>query len=74
MQEQMQGNAVVGTVTADAHFHMQFADAAYFHYFGDDAVYSILRSVHSEDEARLVAEAEALALALLAVVVVGVLL
>ncbi len=42
-----------GNVTTDAHFHMQYADAAYFHYFGDDVIYSILRTVHEADTERL---------------------
>lgn len=54
MAEQWCSNAVdVGCVTTDAHFHMLYADAAYFHYFGDDVIYSILRTVHEADAERL---------------------
>ncbi|MBR5364495.1 MAG: GGDEF domain-containing protein [Oscillospiraceae bacterium] len=42
-----------GCVTTDAHFHMLYADAAFFHYFGDDGIYSILRTVHDADTERL---------------------
>lgn len=49
-----------GSVTTDAHFHMQYADAAYFHYFGDDVVYSILRTVHEGDTERLLSAAASL--------------
>lgn len=49
-----------GSVTTDAHFHMEYADAAYFHYFGDDVVYSILRTVHETDTERLLSAAAAL--------------
>lgn len=52
--------AVIGNVTTDAHFHMQYADAAYFHYFGDDVIYSILRTVHDADTERLLQTAQAL--------------
>ncbi len=44
----------VGCVTTDAHFHMQYADADYFRYFGDDVIYSILRTIHEADSERLV--------------------
>lgn len=44
----------VGCVTTDAHFHMQYADADYFRYFGDDVIYSILRTIHETDSERLV--------------------
>ena len=50
----------VGRVTTDAHFHMQYADAAFFHYFGDDVIYSILRTVHEADAERLLAAAGSL--------------
>ncbi|MBR6418853.1 MAG: GGDEF domain-containing protein [Oscillospiraceae bacterium] len=49
-----------GNVTTDAHFHMEYADAAYFHYFGDDVVYSILRTVHEADTERLLSAAASL--------------
>ena len=49
----MQKNGIVGSVTTDAHFHMMYADAAFFHYFGDDVIYSILRTVHDADTERL---------------------
>lgn len=45
--------AMIGSVTTDAHFHMEYADAAFFHYFGDDVIYSILRTVHEADTERL---------------------
>ena len=45
--------SMIGNVTTDAHFHMLYADAAYFHYFGDDVIYSILRTVHDADTERL---------------------
>ncbi len=51
---------MIGTVTTDAHFHMLYADAAYFHYFGDDVIYSILRTVHEADTERLLQTASAL--------------
>ena len=47
--------AIIGNVTTDAHFHMLYADAGYFHYFGDDVIYSILRTVHEADTDRLLA-------------------
>ena len=47
--------AIIGNVTTDAHFHMLYADADYFHYFGDDVIYSILRTVHEADTERLLA-------------------
>lgn len=50
----------LGCVTTDAHFHMQYADAAYFHYFGNDVIYSILRTVHEADSERLVEVAHSL--------------
>lgn len=50
----------VGSVTTDAHFHMQYADAAFFHYFGDDVIYSILRTVHEADSERLLQTAGSL--------------
>jgi len=49
-----------GNVTTDAHFHMLYADAAFFHYFGDDVIYSILRTVHEDDTDRLAAAASAM--------------
>lgn len=53
-------SALLGTVTADAHFHMVYADAAFFHYFGDDVIYSILRTVHEADTERLLSLAQSL--------------
>lgn len=52
--------APVGNVTTDAHFHMLYADAAFFHYFGDDVIYSILRTVHEADAERLLQLAQSL--------------
>lgn len=49
-----------GCVTTDAHFHMVYADAAFFHYFGDDVIYSILRTVHDADTERLLGLAHGL--------------
>lgn len=49
-----------GCVTTDAHFHMLYADAAFFHYFGDDVIYSILRTVHEADTERLLGLAHSL--------------
>ena len=49
-----------GCVTTDAHFHMSYADAAFFHYFGDDVIYSILRTVHDADTERLLQLAHSL--------------
>ena len=51
---------LLGSVTTDAHFHMQYADASFFHYFGDDVIYSILRTVHEADTERLLRAAERL--------------
>ena len=51
---------IIGNVTTDAHFHMLYADADYFHYFGDDVLYSILRTVHDADTERLLETAAAL--------------
>lgn len=51
---------LIGHVTTDANFHMLHADAAYFHYFGDEVVYSILRTVHEDDTDRLLALAGSL--------------
>ena len=52
--------ANIGNVTTDAHFHMLYADADYFHFFGDDVIYSILRTVHDADTERLLETAAAL--------------
>lgn len=52
--------AMLDGVTTDAHFHMLYADAAFFHYFGDDVIYSILRTVHEADTERLLQLAESL--------------
>ena len=52
--------AVIGTVNTDCHFHMEFADAGFFHYFGDDVIYSILRIVHEADTERLLQTAQLL--------------
>ena len=49
-----------GSVTTDAHFHMVYADAAFFHYFGDDVIYSILRTVHDTDTERMLQLAHSL--------------
>ena len=51
---------IIGTVTTDANFHMLYADAGFFHYFGDDVIYSILRTVHEADTERLLALASSL--------------
>lgn len=51
---------IIGTVTTDANFHMLYADAGFFHYFGDDVIYSILRTVHEADTERLLSLAESL--------------
>ena len=51
---------MLGKVTTDAHFHMLYADAAFFHYFGDDVIYSILRTVHDADTERLLQTASAM--------------
>ena len=53
MPDQPLTGAVIGTVNTDSHFHMEFADAGFFHYFGDDVIYSILRTVHDADTERL---------------------
>ena len=52
--------AIIGHVTTDANFHMLYADAGFFHYFGDDVLYSILRTVHEADTERLLQLAESL--------------
>ncbi|HAG12993.1 MAG TPA: hypothetical protein DCG49_03930 [Ruminococcus sp.] len=55
-----ESGGLIGSVTTDAHFHMQYADADFFHYFGDDVIYSILRTVHEADTERLLQTAHAL--------------
>lgn len=54
LEEWRQHGQGLGCVTTDAHFHMQYADAEYFRYFGDDVIYSILRTIHEADSERLV--------------------
>jgi len=60
LEEWRQQGQGLGCVTTDAHFHMQYADADYFRYFGDDVIYSILRTVHEADSERLVQVAHCL--------------
>ncbi len=50
----------VFSATTDAHFHMLYADAAYFQWFGNDAVYSIIRTIHDADTERLLNAAASL--------------
>ncbi|MGN0606080.1 MAG: GGDEF domain-containing protein [Oscillospiraceae bacterium] len=39
----------IGRVTIDLSMHTQSADEAFFHYFGNDVLYSIKRIIHEED-------------------------
>lgn len=39
----------IGKVTIDLSLHTQSADEAYFHYFGNDVLYSIQRTIHEDD-------------------------
>ncbi len=39
----------IGRVTIDLSLHTQSADEAFFHYFGNDVLYSIKRTVHEDD-------------------------
>lgn len=59
MQETYQ-QSQIGRVTTDASFHTQHADEAYFHYFGNDVLYSILRTIHPEEVSGFCAAAKAL--------------
>lgn len=47
----------VGRVTVDEQFHMREADAAYLDYFGNDVIYSILRTIDETDAEALTAAA-----------------
>ena len=39
----------IGKVTIDLSLHTQSADEAFFHYFGNDVLYSIKRTIHDDD-------------------------
>ena len=39
----------IGRVTIDLSLHTQSADEAFFHYFGNDVLYSIKRTIHNDD-------------------------
>ncbi|MBR2283161.1 MAG: GGDEF domain-containing protein [Ruminococcus sp.] len=43
----------IGRVTVDSSFHTQTADESFFSFFGNDAIYSIRRTIEDEDFSRL---------------------
>lgn len=50
----------VGRVTVDKQYHMREADAEFLDFFGNDVIYSILRTIHPDDQDAFCAATEAL--------------
>ncbi len=50
----------IGRVTVDSNLHTQSADEAFFHYFGNDVLYSIKRTIHKDDVEKFMTLTESL--------------
>jgi len=60
MQDLTQKACSVGRVTVDKQYHMREADADFLDFFGNDVIYSILRTMHPDDADLFCATTESL--------------